>query len=73
MFCRMSSVQQIQIAIQELPETEYQELAWWWDAHQERFWDEKLARDSKPGGRLENFLREVDADIDAGNVTAIPR
>jgi hypothetical protein len=69
----MSSVQQIQIAIQRLPEAEYQELERWWEAYQEQLWDQKLARDSKPGGRLEKFLREVDADIDAGNVTAFPK
>jgi hypothetical protein len=69
----MSSVQQIQSAIQELPEAEYQELARWWETYEERLWDEKLARDSKPGGRLDKFLRDVDADIDSGNVTPFPR
>jgi hypothetical protein len=69
----MSSVEQIQSAIRKLPEAEYQELARWWEAHEEQLWDEKRARDSQAGGRLEKLLREVDADIDSGNLTSFPK
>ena len=69
----MSTVNEIQKAIQHLPEPEYRELERWWAEHQDQLWDGKLARDSKPGGRLESFLREVDADIDAGNITDFPK
>jgi hypothetical protein len=69
----MSSVEQIQSAIQQLPEAEYHELAGWWEAYEEQVWDEKLARDSKPDGRLDKFLREIDADIDSGHLTSFPK
>jgi hypothetical protein len=61
------------MAIRGLPEADYHELQRWWEAYQEQLWDEQLARDSKPGGRLEKFLRDVDADIDSGNLTPFPK
>jgi hypothetical protein len=69
----VSSVQEIQAAIQKLPEAEYQSLERWWQAFQEQHWDAKLAQDSKPGGRLSRILDELDADIDSGNVSKFPR
>jgi hypothetical protein len=69
----MSSLQEIQSAIQKLPKAEYQELHRWWESYDEQLWDAKLAQDSKPGGRLQEILREVDADIDAGRLTAFPK
>jgi hypothetical protein len=69
----MSSVQEIQKAIEKLPETDYRMLERWWEAYQEEHWDAVLDRDSKENGRLSNILAEVDADIDAGNVTDFPR
>jgi hypothetical protein len=69
----VSTVQEIQVAIQTLSPDQHGELERWWDAYQEKGWDAKLAHDSKPGGRLENILREIDADIDAGRVTSFPK
>jgi len=69
----VSTVDEIQSAIQQLPEPEYLRLERWWEAFQEQIWDAKLERDSKSGGRLESFLREIDADIDSGNVTSFPQ
>ena len=69
----MSSVQDIQSAIQKLPEAEYRNLERWWQAYHEQHWDARLAEDSKPGGRLDKILQEVDADIDSGDVTAFPK
>jgi hypothetical protein len=69
----VSSVAEIQAAIQKLPEAEYRNLERWWQSYQEQHWDATLAHDSKPGGRLEQILREVDADIDSGNVSKFPR
>ena len=65
----MSTVQEIQAAIETLSSAQSLELERWWDAYQEKAWDKKLALDSQPGGRLSVILREVDADIDAGKVT----
>lgn len=72
-YMAVSTVDEIQSAIQQLPEPEYLRLERWWEAFQEQIWDAKLERDSKSGGRLESFLREIDADIDSGNVTSFPQ
>jgi len=69
----VSSVQDIQSAIQKLPEAEYRNFERWWHAYHEQHWDAQLAEGSKPGGRLAKILQEVDADIDSGNVTDFPR
>jgi hypothetical protein len=69
----MSTVKEIQSAIESLSPAENRELLDWLEARRERSWDAQLAADSQPGGRMEDLLREIDADIDAGKVTAFPK
>ena len=69
----MSTVAEIEQAIQRLPPDDYRKLEGWWDQHREQVWDEQLAADSRPEGRLAGLLSEVDADFDAGRVTNFPR
>jgi hypothetical protein len=69
----MSTVQEIENAIQKLAPDQYIELEQWWREYREKVWDEKLARDSQEGGRLHAFLKQLDADIDSGNVTPFPK
>jgi len=72
-YIAVSTVDEIQSAVQQLPESEYLRLERWWELFQEQIWDAKLASDSKSGGRLESFLREIDADIDSGNLKSFPQ
>ena len=64
----VSTVHEITAAITRLPAGQYSELERWWEEHRERLWDEQLAKDSAPGGRLSGLLADIDADIDAGKV-----
>ena len=69
----MSTVHEITAAITRLPADQHSELERWWDEHRERLWDEQLAKDSSPGGRLTGLLEQIDADIDAGRAGPLPR
>jgi hypothetical protein len=69
----MSTVQEIQVAIQELHPDQYQQLAKWWEQHNDRLWDAQIGNDSQPGGRLRKLLTRIDSDIDAGHVTSFPK
>jgi hypothetical protein len=35
-------------------------------------WDKEIEEDFSPGGKHENALKKVDAEIDAGNFTPLP-
>ena len=61
-------VHEIATAISRLPADQYSELERWWAEHRERLWDEQLAKDSAPGGRLTGLLEQIDVDIEAGRV-----
>ena len=64
-----ATVEKIADEVRSLRETELDEfLSWLVDyelAHPDR-WDEKLERDSQPGGRLDAMLKRVRGDIAAG-------
>jgi hypothetical protein len=54
--------------IMALPEKEFDELLSWLADYQMEFdeWDEEMARDSQPGGKLDSFLKRARNDIAAG-------
>ncbi len=61
-----ANVKKIAEQVTALPENEREEfLSWLADFEAERHdeWDKELARDSKPGGRIEVLLRRVRNDI----------
>jgi hypothetical protein len=62
-------VEQIAEQVKSLPLSEREEfLAWLADFElgQADAWDEEIARDSKPGGRMQNVLDRVRRDIAEG-------
>ena len=62
-------VEQIAEQVKSLPISEREEfLAWLADFElgQADAWDEEIARDSKPGGRMQNVLDRVRRDIAEG-------
>ncbi len=64
-----ANVQKIVDEVKALPEEEREELLTWlaeYDIQHADEWDEELARDSQPGGRLEGVLERVRKDIAAG-------
>jgi len=64
-----ANVEKIAEQVKALPNDEREEfLSWLVDFEMERSddWDEQIARDSQPGGRLESVLRRVRKDIAEG-------
>jgi len=64
-----TSVQRIAEEVRALPEKELDEFLAWlaeYELEQSDRWDQQVARDSQPGGRLDSVLRRVQEDIAAG-------
>lgn len=62
-------VQQIAEQVKALPQAEREEFLAWlteFESEQDDDWDQEIARDSQPGGRLSNLLDRAKADIAAG-------
>ena len=64
-----ATIQKIAEEIQALPEADFAELLSWLAdyelAHPDR-WDQEIARDCEPGGRLDALLKRVRGDIAGG-------
>ncbi len=67
----MTSVEEIKDAIRRLPATDRQRIADWFDDAREEEWDARIAADAKSGA-LDDILREVDRDIEAGLLRPLP-
>ena len=65
------SVEQIKTAIEQLSFEERAELAAWFHGWRDDDWDEQMKRDFAEG-RLDDVLREVEDDIAAGRLRAMP-
>jgi hypothetical protein len=64
-----AKVEKIAEQVKALPQEEREEfLSWLAEDELQRFdaWDEEIARDSQPGGRLEPILKRVRQDIAQG-------
>lgn len=61
----MSSLVEIQQAIERLSATEQRQLARWFEERLENAWDAQIEEDIK-AGRLDDLLAQAEADIAAG-------
>jgi len=64
-----ASVEKIAEQVKALPEEQREEFLSWlaeFELDREDAWDQEIAQDSQPGGRLERVLQRVRADIAAG-------
>jgi len=68
----MSTVQEIESAIQKLPTQEFAKLSKWFDEYRDDGWDKQMGEDAK-AGRLDKLIAQVDSDMDAGRLTNFPR
>jgi hypothetical protein len=62
-------VEQIAEQVKSLPLSEREELLAWladFELGQVDAWDEEIARDSQPGGRMQRVVDRVRRDIDGG-------
>ena len=67
----MSTVQDIEAAIQALPREEFSRLWQWWDEYREAAWDHQIEADLT-AGKLDKLLAEADRDFEAGRCTPLP-
>ena len=66
------SLSEIEKAVDELPPNELAKLAAYVARRDKLAWDRELEKDFSPGGKHEKALEKIDAEIDAGNFTALP-
>ena len=66
----MSTVTEIQHAIEHLSATEQWQLARWFEEELEDAWDAQIEEDIK-GGRLNHLISKAEADIAAGRVKPV--
>ena len=67
----MSTVQEIERAIEHLPADEFFKLGEWFDDQRERLWDERIARDAQ-SGRLDFLIEEARAARKSGTLRPFP-
>jgi Mg/Co/Ni transporter MgtE len=65
------TVEEIESAIEQLPEAELKRLASWFDNFQARVWDEQIADDLQ-NGRLKNLIEQAENDFAAGVFQELP-
>jgi len=63
----MTTVQDIQVAIEKLPEEDYDRLREWLSEREEKAWDQQIEEDSR-SGNLDFLLNEAKADKVAGRL-----
>jgi hypothetical protein len=61
----MSSIEQIESAILQLPPQDFRRLSDWMAELDQSRWDEQLERDVA-AGRLDKLAEEAEADVQAG-------
>lgn len=67
----MSTVQEIETAIEKLKPEEVHKLADWLQEYREELWDRELEADAKKG-RLDSLISKAKADYRAGKATPFP-
>ncbi|MBI4024441.1 MAG: hypothetical protein HY360_05635 [Verrucomicrobia bacterium] len=67
----MSTLEEIEKAIEKLPPEEFSKFSMWFDVHRDDEWDRQIRADAM-AGRLDKLLAQVDYDMDAGRLTNFP-
>ncbi len=67
------SLAEIEKAVDELPPKELTRLAAYVIQRDKLAWDQEIQEDFSPGGKHEKTLERIDAEIDSGNFTPLPR
>jgi DNA repair photolyase len=66
----MTTVADIQQAVQSLPEEEFAVFSSWFDQYEEERWDRQLERDQK-SGPLRSLMEKARADFEAGKCSRL--
>ena len=67
------SLAEIEKAVDELSPKELTKLATYIVGRDRLAWDQEIEEDFSPGGKHEKALERIDAEIDSGNFTPLPR
>jgi hypothetical protein len=63
----MTTLPEIESAIQQLPESDIRQLSGWLQAYLDEMWDRQIESDLA-SGRLDRLIARAEADIDANRV-----
>ena len=66
----MTTVAEIQEAVQGLPEEEFEAFSSWFEQYEEHRWDRQIERDQKSGA-LRSLMEKARADFEAGKCTPL--
>jgi hypothetical protein len=69
----MSTVEEIQTAIEKLSLSERGRIAEWFNGWEDDDWDKQMSKDFGPGGRYERVPDRVNDEIKRGPLTDLPR
>lgn len=64
------SIAEVKAIISQMPESEREDFARWFEEFQEDAWDRQIAADVK-SGRLDAILARVDDDVETGRCIPI--
>jgi hypothetical protein len=67
----MSTVQEIESAIEQLPPTQLSQLSQWFDEYVERAWDARMEADAK-AGKFTHFKEKIARARQAGELIDFP-
>lgn len=68
----MSTVQEIEAAIEKLPRRELWQLKAHLDRRCEADWDAQIEEDARPGGPLDKLAQQAMSEFKAGRCTPLP-
>jgi hypothetical protein len=66
----MTTVAEIQSAVQALPERQFSAFSSWFDNYEEEHWDRQIERDQK-SGPLRDLMDKALSDFEAGKCTRL--
>ncbi len=71
MFRKMNTVEEIERAIQSLPQQQAWRIANWLNAYLDDDWDREMKRDAQPGGKLDRYIAKIKEEVKAGKSSEI--
>lgn len=66
----MTTVAEIKVAVQALPEEQFDQFSSWFDRYEEEHWDQEIERDQK-SGPLRDLMEKARSDFEAGKCSRL--
>ena len=68
----MTTLTEIESAVQQLPEQDLRQFAEWFQQYLEAEWDRQIEADAE-AGKLDDLIANAEADIEAGRVKELDK